>query len=157
LELLKDHLKPGSKVLDVGSGSGYLVACLSNMVGNQGKVIGIEYVKELADRSKERLKAEIDPTVKEMLSNGKIQIINGDGWMGSPENGPYDAIHVGAAAATLPQNLVNQLALNGRLIIPVGTYNQQLKIVDKNSNGEVTETPYLDVRYVPLVNPNKIL
>ena len=64
---------------------------------------------------------------------------------GLPEEGPYDAIHVGAAAPTLPAALVEQLARPGRMFIPVGTHMQQILQVDKDENGQVTETPLLDV------------
>ena len=64
---------------------------------------------------------------------------------GLPEEGPYDAIHVGAAAPTLPAALVEQLARPGRMFIPVGTYAQQIMQVDKDEHGRVTEIPLLDV------------
>lgn len=64
---------------------------------------------------------------------------------GLPEDGPFDAIHVGAAAPTMPAALVEQLASPGRMFIPVGTHVQQIFQVDKDANGDVTETPLLDV------------
>ena len=67
------------------------------------------------------------------------------GIAGVPEDGPYDAIHVGAAATTLPAALVEQLASPGRMFIPVGDAAQQILQVDKDKNGKVTQTPMLDV------------
>ena len=71
------------------------------------------------------------------------------GVAGLPEDGPYDAIHVGAAAPTMPTALVEQLARPGRMFIPVGTHVQQIVQVDKNANGNVTEKPLLDVMVCP--------
>ena len=62
----------------------------------------------------------------------------GDGWKGDPENAPFDAIHVGAAAETLPEELLRQLKVGGRMVIPVGKYDQQLLCVDKDHQGKVS-------------------
>lgn len=74
--------------------------------------------------------------------------------IGLPEDGPYDAIHVGAAAPMLPAPLVEQLARPGRMFIPVGTHVQQIVQVDKDVNGNVTEKPLLDVMVRPPTPPN---
>lgn len=74
--------------------------------------------------------------------------------IGLPEDGPYDAIHVGAAAPMLPVPLVEQLARPGRMFIPVGTHVQQIVQVDKDVNGNVTEKPLLDVMVRPPAPPN---
>jgi len=86
-----------------------------------------------------------------MLDSGLVQLKVGDGWKGDPENGPFDAIHVGAAAETMPKALVEQLKNGGRMIIPVGSNNQNLIQVDKAADGTVKETVIAPVRYVPLV------
>ncbi|OTF80166.1 protein-L-isoaspartate(D-aspartate) O-methyltransferase-like, partial [Euroglyphus maynei] len=114
LELLKDHLVDGETVLDVGSGSGYLTACMAIMVGSQGKVIGIEHIPELAAKSLENIKKGN----ADLLSSKRVIIKVGDGRKGSAEHAPFNAIHVGAAAPVLPQDLVDQLKPGGRLIIP---------------------------------------
>jgi len=62
-----------------------------------------------------------------------------DGWVGYAQKGPYDAIHVGAAARTIPPALVEQLASPGRMIIPVGTYTQRLMQIDKDAQGKITQ------------------
>lgn len=74
-----------------------------------------------------------------------------DGKLGYVDGAPYDAIHVGAAAAVLPDALVDQLKLNGRMVIPVGTSSQDLVIVDKLADGSIRKTVEMGVRYVPLV------
>jgi len=150
LELLEKQIsKPNSKVLDVGSGSGYLSACFGRMVGEGGKVLGIDVIPELVDWSMKNMKKNDG----DLLEKGIVIIKKGDGWKGEPDFGPFDAIHVGAAAETLPQALVDQLAPGGRLIIPVGSQwgSQQLLQVDKSMNGETTTKNLIGVRYVPLV------
>lgn len=97
-------------MLDVGSGSGYLVACLGHMVGEKGKVIGIDRIKELVEWGKQNVKKDSP----ELLEKGIVEIRVGDGWAGVAEAAPFDAIHVGAAAATLPQSLVDQLRVRRR-------------------------------------------
>lgn len=75
-----------------------------------------------------------------------------DGRLGWPENAPYDAIHVGAAAPEIPQPLIDQLKPGGRLVIPVGKSFQDLKVVDKKIDGSVSIQSKLSVRYVPLTS-----
>jgi len=72
--------------------------------------------------------------------------------VGYAEKGPYDAIHVGAAARTIPPALVEQLATPGRMIIPVGTYSQKLMQVDKDAQGQITQRDLFGVVYVPLTD-----
>eukprot|EP01027_Heterolobosea_sp_BB2_P011109 GEZU01016203.1.p1 GENE.GEZU01016203.1~~GEZU01016203.1.p1 ORF type:complete len:227 (-),score=32.82 GEZU01016203.1:107-787(-) len=148
LELLKDHLKPGNKALDVGSGSGYLTACMAHMVAPEGTVNGIEYVQELVPKAIENITR--DPKTRPLLESKNIIIEHGDGWKGKPGM-KFDAIHVGAAASELPQALVDQLKNGGRMVIPVGTAVQALYQVDKDANGKVSTKHICGVRYVPLV------
>ncbi|KAL6054631.1 Protein-L-isoaspartate O-methyltransferase 2 [Balamuthia mandrillaris] len=147
LELLKDYAVPGAKVLDVGSGSGYLCACLGHMVGETGKVIGIDRLGHLVRWSTKNLKKDCPL----FLESGRVDLKEGDGWTGEPADAPFDCIHVGAAAATLPEALVQQLKNGGRLVIPVGESEQTLLQVDKDKNGNVTTKKIMGVRYVPLV------
>jgi protein-L-isoaspartate(D-aspartate) O-methyltransferase len=99
LELLRDQLKEGNKALDVGSGSGYLTVCFAHMVGESGKVIGIDHIKQLVEWSELNVKKNNS----ELLTSGRVKLVVGDGRLGYPQDGPYHAIHVGAAAPTLPQ------------------------------------------------------
>ena len=135
----------------VGCGSGVLCSMFARMVtenGADGKVVGIDYIKALVDMSDTNIKKGAE---KAFLDSGVITLHQGDGWKGVPESAPYDAIHVGAAAATMPQDLVDQLAPGGRMVIPVGTHDQVFKRVDKDATGKVTVTDMMGVRYVPLV------
>ena len=155
LELLKDHLKKGGKSLDVGFGSGYLTVAMSKMMEDKGTSVGIEHIKELCDYAKEN----INKNNKELLDNKKVILICGDGRKGCPEYGPYDCIHVGAAASEMPQELINQLANGGRLVIPVGEPggDQYIYVIDKDNQGKITQRKELCVSYVPLTSVDKQL
>ncbi|KAI0696816.1 protein-L-isoaspartate O-methyltransferase [Cytidiella melzeri] len=152
-EHLLPYLKPGAKVLDVGSGSGYLAAVLYHLVtspsGTKGKVIGIDHIPELVDFSTDNLKRD---GLGKAMEESNLVMIAGDGRKGYPREAPYDAIHVGAAAPTLPEALVQQLASPGRMFIPVGTSRQVIIQVDKDEQGNVTQKELMGVMYVPLTD-----
>lgn len=135
-ELLE--LKRTSKVLEVGTGSGYQTAVLSQLVDH---VYSIERIKALQWEAKRRLK---------QLDIYNISTKHGDGWQGWAAKGPFDAIIVTAAAESVPSALLEQLKEGGILIIPVGTDEQQLlKIV--RSGEEFLSQVIEMVRFVPLV------
>ena len=149
LNLLEQHLKPGMQVLDIGSGSGILTACMALMVGASGKVVGIDHYAGLVKFSMENIKRD---GKESLLDSGNIILIAGDGREGYTEAGPYNAIHVGAAAPHLPEELVKQLALGGRMIIPEGPEGgaQSLNQIEKGLDGIVTRKMLMGVNYVPL-------
>jgi len=136
------------KILDVGCGSGYLCACFHRMAEGKGKVFGIDYIPELTNLSRSNL-------ARDEGLDAQVTIVTGDGWEGIPQEGPFDVIHVGAAAASVPEKLVEQLAPSGRIIIPVGTYDQDLLQVDKLADGTTMSKSITKVRYVPLVKTNE--
>ena len=132
-------LRPTDKVLEVGTGSGYVTALLAELAAD---VISIERHAALANSAHELLSA---------LGYRNVRILVGDGSGGLPEGAPYDAIIVSAAAAELPRELADQLADGGRLIIPVGpAESQQLQLIQKR-NGELVILPRELCRFVPLV------
>ena len=152
---IKGSFKSRRKALDVGFGSGYLTVAMSKMMEDKGTAVGIEHIKELCDFANKN----ISKHHKDLLDTKKVILINGDGRKGCPEYGPYDCIHVGAAAAQLPQPLIDQLANGGRLVIPVGEQggDQYINIIDKDSNGKISIKKTLGVCYVPLTSVNKQL
>ncbi|CAI5503392.1 unnamed protein product [Closterium sp. Naga37s-1] len=154
LAFLENHLQPGNRVLDVGSGSGYLTAVMALLVGPTGRAVDVEHIPELVERSRAAVKAG---RAAELMDGGQLSIHEADGRDGYPEAGPYDAIHVGAAAAELPQALVDQLKPGGRMVIPVGRFMQDLEVIDKDADGTVTRTTAMGVRYVPLTAKEKQL
>src|SRR5664279_1113372 len=111
-------------VLEVGIGSGYQAAVLSRLCA---RVIGIELVPELAERAKQTLAA---------LNFDNVRVETGDGSIGLAAAAPYDAIIVAAGAPNVPHELVAQLKLGGRLVIPVGTEDlQTLSVITKTADG----------------------
>ena len=131
---------PLDKVLEIGTGSGYQTAVLAQLVE---RVFSVERIQALQDRAKERL-AE--------LNIRNVVFRWGDGWEGWPALAPYNAIIVTAAAAEVPQALLEQLAPGGRLVIPVGAGDvQELLLITREEQGYTRHV--LDaVRFVPLLN-----
>ncbi|XP_076464307.1 protein-L-isoaspartate(D-aspartate) O-methyltransferase-like [Babylonia areolata] len=152
LELLADHLLEGSMVLDVGSGSGYLTACMALMVGQTGKVIGIDHIEELVRASVANVRK--GDFTSRLLDRGQLEFVVGDGREGYSQGGPYDAIHVGAASSGVPDALVSQLKPGGRLIVPVEHWagSQMLMQVDKALDSTVTHRELMGVMFVPLTS-----
>ncbi|KAJ7556368.1 hypothetical protein O6H91_05G079800 [Diphasiastrum complanatum] len=149
LELLENHLEPGMHALDVGSGTGYLTAAFALMVGEQGYAVGVEHIPELVQQSIENVKRS---KAAPLLESGHLSLHVADGRQGWPEQAPYDAIHVGAAASSVPQALVDQLKTGGRLVIPVGDIYQDLLVIDKQPDGSLQSHSATSVRYVPLTS-----
>jgi len=133
------ELSPGDKVLEVGTGSGYVTALLSELTA---EVISIERHASLAESARALLEA---------LGYKDFRVVVGDGWQGFPDLAPYDAIVVSAAAPEMQRALTAQLAESGRMIIPVGAEDsQQLQLIRKQ-NGQLTIEFREMCRFVPLV------
>ncbi|KAJ4365623.1 hypothetical protein N0V83_008243 [Neocucurbitaria cava] len=150
-ESLLPNLSPGSRVLDIGSGSGYLTAVLANLVGPSGTVIGIDHIQPLVDMATTNMRKSEEG--RRMLESGQVKFIAGDGRKGWKEGAPYDAIHVGAAAAEHHQELTEQLKAPGRLFVPVAEgWVQHIYVVDKKEDGSVEKKKLYGVQYVPLTD-----
>lgn len=153
-ESLLTYLKPGSKVLDIGSGSGYLTAVLANLVGPTGRVIGIDHIQPLVSLADANMRKSEDG--KAMLDSGQVIFVKGDGRKGWKEEAPYDAIHVGAAAAEHHIELTNQLKAPGRLFVPVEEgWVQHIYVIDKKEDGTLERKKLYGVQYVPLTDAPK--
>eukprot|EP00242_Pyramimonas_sp_CCMP2087_P009013 CAMPEP_0198202958 /NCGR_PEP_ID=MMETSP1445-20131203/6185_1 /TAXON_ID=36898 /ORGANISM="Pyramimonas sp., Strain CCMP2087" /LENGTH=228 /DNA_ID=CAMNT_0043874129 /DNA_START=406 /DNA_END=1092 /DNA_ORIENTATION=+ len=148
LEVLEPVLHEGASVLDVGSGTGYLTACMGHMVGAQGKAYGIDHVPELVASGIANIEKSAD--TKQMLTEGRVVFVTGDGRLGLEEFAPFDAIHVGAASPEMPDMLKRQLKVGGRLVVPVGRGEQWIMQIDRTGENTWTEEPLMGVRYVPL-------
>lgn len=131
------RLGPNAKVLEIGTGSGYQAAVLSELAGS---VYSIEIVAQLAKRARDTLKK---------LGYDNVQVKQGDGYAGWPDQAPFDAIMVTAAPDHVPQPLVNQLALGGRLVLPVGETQQTLMVLIRTEDG-VEQEATLPVLFVPM-------
>ncbi|MBP7777775.1 MAG: protein-L-isoaspartate(D-aspartate) O-methyltransferase [Acidobacteria bacterium] len=136
------ELEPSDSVLEIGTGSGYQAAVLAKLAA---QVYSIELLPELADRARRTLLEE---------GYGNVQVKAGDGYQGWPEHAPFTKIIVTAAPEAVPEALVEQLAVGGTMIVPVGpqTGAQELRLLTKTPRGVVTERS-LAVRFVPMVKP----
>lgn len=135
-------LQGSEVVLEVGSGSGYQAAVLSQLVK---KVYGMENVAQLAVAAQKRL---------QWLGYDNIEVVWGNGYRGMPGEAPFDAILVAATAPGVPQALLDQLRLGGKMIIPVAGqgYGQELKLLQKTAQGGIESRTVLPVAFVPLVD-----
>lgn len=131
-------LNPHSRVLEIGTGSGYQTAILAHLVDH---VYSVERIKGLQWQAKRRLKR---------LDLHNISTRHGDGWQGWPSRGPFDAIIVTAAPPEIPIALIAQLAEGGIMVLPVGEEQQVLKRLRRQGE-EVIEEIIEPVRFVPLV------
>lgn len=131
-------LNPHSRVLEIGTGSGYQTAILAHLVDH---VYSVERIKGLQWQAKRRLK---------QLDLHNVSTRHGDGWQGWPSRGPFDAIIVTAAPPEIPIALIAQLAEGGIMVLPVGEDQQVLKRL-RRQGAEVTEEIIEPVRFVPLV------
>lgn len=133
-------LEADEKVLEVGTGSGYQAAILAEL-GVQ--VYSIEIIRPLGEAAREQL---------HRLGYENVQLRIGDGYQGWPDAAPFDAVVVTAASESIPQPLIDQLAVGGRMVIPVGPHGQmqKLNVVQKKADGEIVSRALIPVGFVPL-------
>jgi len=137
----KINPKPGDKVLEIGTGSGYQAAILAECGAD---VYSIELIPELAQHARAALANE---------GYKKVNVLTGDGYKGWPEHSPFDAIIVTCAPEDMPQALVDQLKDGGRMILPLGGVGFQRLVILRKKDGKVVQEDDLPVRFVPMVKP----
>ncbi len=143
-----EQLQPekGYKILDVGSGSGWTTALLSEIVGEEGKIIAIELVKELRD-SGEKNTSEYN-----FVKKGIAEFICADGSKGYEKEAPFDRILASASALKIPLAWKKQLKIGGRIVTPIKT---SIWVFTKNSETDFEETEHPGFAFVPLITNNK--
>ena len=134
-------IKPGDKVLEVGAGSGYAAAVISRIAK---KVIAIERQHDLVGIARQRL---------ERLGYGNVEIVEGDGTKGCPDEAPFEAIVAAASGSHVPPAFIEQLSPGGRIVMPVGDpgWVQELIKVTKQEDGMLKQENLGGVRFVPLI------
>jgi len=134
------QLKKGQKVLEIGSGSGYVLALLSEIVGSIGQVFGIEIIKNIADKSKKALR-----------QYRNVRVYNIDGRQGLKDHAPFDRILISAAVETPQKEILNQLNKDGILVAPVGNFEQSIVAFRRHGDifVKIKEVPgFVFVRFV---------
>ncbi|MBI2984667.1 MAG: protein-L-isoaspartate(D-aspartate) O-methyltransferase [Candidatus Kerfeldbacteria bacterium] len=142
--IMLEALQPrtGERVLDIGAGSGWVTALLATIVGPGGSVVAIERIPQLARKAKQNLIS---------FSLAHVELKTADGSRGWPSQGPYDIIHVAAAAPATPAGLKQQLRIGGRLIIPVGQHVQDLVLIERTNEQRYSEKRFPGFQFVPLI------
>ena len=138
IEILRSGRELG-KTLEVGAGCGYQAAVLAQLTS---EVYAVERIEPLLAKAKMNMRK---------IQQFKVRLKHADGQWGLPEAAPFDTIIVAAAAPTMPQGLLQQLALGGKMLLPLGTSDQYLHLVERRSEGFV-ETRLSGVRFVPLLS-----
>ena len=143
--LMTEAVKPAKnmRALDVGTGSGYQAAILAELVR---EVVSLEIICDLADEARGRL-AE--------LGYSNVEVRCCDGYGGAPDKAPFDIIVVAAAPDHIPQPLLEQLAPGGRMVIPVGSINQELVLIQKGPGGKLKKTDLAPVIFVPMTGESE--
>jgi protein-L-isoaspartate(D-aspartate) O-methyltransferase len=133
-------IEPHHRVLEIGTGSGYQAAVLARLAR---EVYSVEIVAELAAQARATLEA---------MRIGNVRVLTGDGYQGWAEHAPFDRVMVTAAPPEMPKALVDQLAVGGRLIAPVGEDDQWIRVVTRLPD-RIAEEKTIPVRFVPMVKP----
>lgn len=149
LELLKTAAN--DKILEVGSGSGWLTSMLAYLVGIKGRVLGVERIPELQSLAQENVNQY------GFIDKGVVKIFVADGSKGLPGEAPFDKIIVSASARSVPPVLKEQLKIGGRLVMPVGSvYKQNMVVLDKIAEDTYEERHYPGFVFVPLIREGEI-
>ena len=137
-------LKPGMKVLEIGTGCGYNAAVIAEIIGPEGRLYTVERIGSLYERARRKLRN---------LGYDNITVIHGDGSQGFADEAPYSRIYVTAAAPYIPDPLMKQLEIGGKLLIPVGSdkFYQELVLIERTSADDYSSRNLGGVAFVPLI------
>ena len=144
LELLRPEA--GQKILDVGTGSGWVAGLLSELVGKKGRVFSVERVSELGAAARRNLARY------GFVESGVLSLLVGDGVKGWPEEAPFDRIIAAAAGTAIPAPWKEQLTVGGRIVAPVGS---RILMLEKRQDGGFREEAYEGFSFVPLIGNSK--
>lgn len=147
IELLDPQ--PGQKILDIGSGSGWVTALLAEIVGENGQVFALERIPEL------KKFGEKNTSKYNFVSSGRAIFITGDGYKGLPDKVPFDRIHVAAAVDNIPEELLKQLTIGGKLVIPEGVGLQDIVLIERIAENEYKRKSFSGFVFVPLISDIK--
>jgi protein-L-isoaspartate(D-aspartate) O-methyltransferase len=136
------ELSKGHKVLEIGAGSGYNAAVMAELVGKTGHIYTVERIEPLANFARKNLKE---------TGYDNVTVLLEDGSLGYPRYAPYDRIAVTCAAPNIPETLLKQLKPGGIMVIPVGSYSQELIRVEKDSKGNISREKKGEVIFVPMI------
>lgn len=140
LELL--DLKPGEKILEIGTGSGWKTMLIANLIGESGKIFSIERIRELYDIAK------LNTDKYKDLKEGRVDLLLGDGAKGYKEKAPYDKIIAAASAEEIPVAWKEQLKIGGRIVAPI---KESIIIMDKIAKDKFETKEYFGFSFVPLI------
>ena len=138
MELLQ--LKPGERVLEIGTGSGWKTALLAQLGGTVFSIERIEELQKIADKNIQKYG---------FIENGSVKLLSGDGSKGYPKEASFDKIIAGAAADTLPEAWKEQLNIGGRIVAPVG---ESILVLEKISKNKFKTEEYFGFSFVPLIH-----
>ncbi|MDD4996193.1 MAG: protein-L-isoaspartate O-methyltransferase [Patescibacteria group bacterium] len=147
LELLDPQ--PGQKILDIGSGSGWTAALLAEIVGEKGKIFAIERIEVL------KIFGEKNVDKYGFVKSKRVVFKTGNGIKGLIKESPFDRIHVGAAANKIPEDLLKQLAIGGKMVIPQGINFQDIVLIEKRGKNQYQQKNYPGFAFVPLIEEKK--
>jgi len=139
------ELELGLRVLEIGAGSGYHAATIAEQIGPRGSVFTIELVMALVEFARKNL--------EQTGYSGQVTLVQGDGSLGYVKKAPYDRILVTAAAPQIPRALIEQIAVNGIMVVPVGgrLFSQELIKIRKLPDGKISRSSLGGVAFVPLI------
>jgi len=146
LQILSEFLMPAKKALDIGTGSGYITACMAEIMGPKGIVYSVDHFPEILQYAGNAIKKN-----NQYLLD-YIRFVEADGREGLAKYAPYDVIHLGGAVEEMPKDIINQLVEGGLIFAPIGGDKQRIFIWEKEKGGNLKMEGMIEVQYGPLMS-----